>query len=101
MFEEFWENLVETVTSRTFIIIVVLICAGGILINRVFDLQIVHGEEYLDSFKMKIMRERTIKGSRGCIYDRNGNLLAYNELAHSVTIEDVYEIGRASCRERV
>ena len=46
MFEEFWENLVETVTSRTFIIIVVLICAGGILINRVFDLQIVHGEEY-------------------------------------------------------
>ncbi len=94
MFEEFWENLVETVTSRTFIIIVVLICAGGILINRVFDLQIVHGEEYLDSFKMKIMRERTIKGSRGCIYDRNGNLLAYNELAHSVTIEDVYESGK-------
>ena len=70
LFEEFWENLVETVTSRTFIIIVVLICAGGILINRVFDLQIVHGEEYLDSFKMKIMRERTIKVCRGCIYDR-------------------------------
>lgn len=37
------------------------------------------------------MKERTISGSRGCIYDRNGNLLAYNELAHSVTIEDVYE----------
>ena len=94
MFEEFWENLIDTITSRAFIIIVALICVGGILINRVFDLQIVHGEEYLDSFKMRIMRERTIKGSRGCIYDRNGNLLAYNELAHSVTIEDVYESGR-------
>ena len=82
------------VTSRIFVLILVLICIGGIMINRIFDLQIVHGEEYLDSFQMKIMKERTIKGSRGCIYDRNGNLLAYNELAHSVTIEDVYESGR-------
>ncbi len=94
MFEEFWENFINMITSRIFVIIVVFLCLGGIMINRVFDLQIVHGEEYLDSFQMKIMKERTIKGSRGCIYDRNGNLLAYNELAHSVTIEDVYENGR-------
>ena len=93
MFEEFWENFINMITSRIFVIIVVFLCLGGIMINRVFDLQIVHGEEYLDSFQMKIMKERTIKGSRGCIYDRNGNLLAYNELAHSVTIEDVYENG--------
>ncbi|MCR5145660.1 MAG: peptidoglycan glycosyltransferase [Lachnospiraceae bacterium] len=26
--------------------------------------------------------------TRGCIYDRNGKLLAYNELAYAVTIED-------------
>lgn len=94
MFEEFKENFFNMVTSRVFVLILVLICIGAIMINRIFDLQIVHGEEYLDSFQMKIMKERTIKGSRGCIYDRNGNLLAYNELAHSVTIEDVYESGR-------
>lgn len=82
------------VTSRSFFLVIVMCCIGGIMVNRVFDLQIVHGEEYLDSFQMKIMKERTIKGSRGCIYDRNGNLLAYNELAHSVAIEDVYESGR-------
>ena len=94
MFEELWENFINTITSRAFVIIVALVCVSAVLINRVFDLQIVHGEEYLESFRMKIMRERTIKGSRGCIYDRNGNLLAYNELAHSVTIEDVYESGK-------
>ena len=82
------------VTSRIFVLILVFVGICGIMINRIFDLQIVHGEEYLDSFQMKIMKERTIKGSRGCIYDRNGNLLAYNELAHSVTIEDIYESGR-------
>ncbi len=94
MFENLKENFINMVTSRVFVLILVIFAIGGIMINRVFDLQIVHGEEYLDSFQMKIKKERTIKGSRGCIYDRNGNLLAYNELAHSVTIEDVYESGR-------
>lgn len=94
MFDEFRENFFNMVTSRVFVLVLIMISIGGIMINRIFDLQIVHGEEYLDSFQMKIMKERTINGSRGCIYDRNGNLLAYNELAHSVTIEDVYESGR-------
>lgn len=75
-------------------LIVLMIAISAVMIHRVFDLQIVHGEEYVDSFQMKIKKERTIKGSRGCIFDRNGNLLAYNELAHSVTIEDVYESGK-------
>ena len=91
MFEELKENFIGLITSRVFVLIILFIGIGVVMINRVFDLQIVHGEEYLDSFQMKIKKERTIKGSRGCIYDRNGNLLAYNELAHSVTIEDVYE----------
>ena len=94
MFENFKENFFNMITSRVFVLILVLAGISGIMINRIFDLQIVHGEEYLDSFQMKIMREQTIKGSRGCIYDRNGNLLAYNELAHSVMIEDVYESGK-------
>lgn len=94
MFENFKENFFNMVTSRIFVLILVFVGICGIMINRIFDLQIVHGEEYLDSFQMKIMKERTIKGSRGCIYDRNGNHLAYNELAHSVTIEDIYESGR-------
>lgn len=94
MFENFKENFLNMVTSRIFVLILLMTCIGGIMINRLFDLQIVHGEEYVDSFQMKIMREQSIKGSRGCIYDRNGNLLAYNELAHSVMIEDVYESGK-------
>lgn len=82
------------ITSREFILILLILVVGAGMIYRVFDLQIVHGEDYIDSFQMKIKKERTIAGSRGCIYDRNGNLLAYNELAHSVTIEDVYESGK-------
>ena len=91
MFEQLKDKILNMITSREFILILVIIALGAGMIYRVFDLQIVHGEEYVDSFQMKIKKERSISGSRGCIYDRNGNLLAYNELAHSVTIEDVYE----------
>lgn len=94
MFEDFKENFFNMVTSRVFVLILVVILIAVVVVHRLFDLQIVHGEEYLESFQTKIMKERTIQGSRGCIYDRNGNLLAYNELAHSVTIEDVYESGK-------
>ncbi|MCI8614423.1 penicillin-binding protein [Parablautia intestinalis] len=94
MFEHLKENFINMITSRVFVLMVVLVAISAVMINRIFELQIVHGEEYLDSFQMKIMREQTIKGSRGNIYDRNGKLLAYNELAHSVIIEDVYESGR-------
>lgn len=60
----------------------------GILIQQVFLLQIVNGEEYLNNYTLKIEKERELKSTRGNIYDRNGKLLAYNELAYSITIED-------------
>ena len=66
---------------------------GVTLLYRIFDLQIVNGESYLNNFKLKIKKERSIASTRGKIYDRNGEVLAYNELAYSVTIEDVYESG--------
>ena len=88
------ESVINMVTSRVFVLIIVFTCLSGILIYRLFSLQIVHGEEYLDGFKLKIRKERTIASTRGNIYDRNGELMAYNELAYSVTIEDVYESGR-------
>lgn len=60
---------------------------------QAFYLQVINGEVYLDAFKLKIKKEKTIAAARGNIYDRKGNLLAYNELANSVTIEDVYKSG--------
>ena len=79
---------------RMSIITIVLCFVAGILIYRVFSLQIVNGQTYLDDFQLKIEKERSLSSARGNIYDRNGNILAYNELAYSVTIEDVYESGR-------
>lgn len=60
----------------------------GILLGRVFLLQIIHGEDYAESFTMKIKKEINIASTRGKIYDRNGEILADNVLSYSVTIED-------------
>lgn len=74
------------------IIVIILICAiAAGLIYRLFTLQIVNGENYQNSFQLRIRRELSISSTRGNIYDRNGNVLAYNELCYSVTIKDLGE----------
>lgn len=98
MFEElverFKENFLNMVTSRLIVLMLVIVGMGAYLIFWLFQLQIVDGETYYNDFQLRIRKERTIPATRGNILDRNGELLAYNELAYSVTIEDVYESGR-------
>ena len=36
----------------------------------------------------RIRREQRSPGTRGMIYDRNGQLLAYNELSYNITMSD-------------
>lgn len=94
LIEHLKENIFNMVASRLIVLILILFGIGGYLIYTIFQLQIVNGEEYYNNFQLMITKERTIAPTRGNIWDRNGNLLAYNELAYSVTIEDVYESGR-------
>lgn len=94
MFDEFKERVISFFTSRLTIFTLVFLILGAVLIYRCFDLQIVHGQEYLDNFVLETEKTRDIASTRGNIFDRNGNILAYNELAYSVKIEDVFESGR-------
>lgn len=78
----------EIVKSRTFIAIIVFCVLSAVLLQRVFYLQIVKGQNYTDKYELQIQKTKEVEGTRGNIYDRNGVLLAYNELAYSVTIQD-------------
>ena len=93
MFKRFRDNYIHSTNGRIYIILIVLFLLSSLLTARLFVLQIINGEETLQKFTLKIQKERTINSSRGKIYDCNGVLLAYNELAYNVTIEDVYESG--------
>ena len=93
MFDELRERILNILTSRITVLTVIFLILGGILIYRCFDLQIVNGQQYLDEFVLKTEKTRTISSTRGRILDRSGVVLADNELAYSVKIEDVYESG--------
>lgn len=74
--------------SRTTVLAVFFILLSGVLIHRLYQLQIIEGEEYRENFSIRTTKERTLKSTRGNICDRNGNLLAYNELSYSLSLED-------------
>lgn len=78
-------------SSRLFVFSAVMIALAIILIMRVFSLQIVNGAYYQKNFTLQIEETISINASRGNIYDCNGELLAYNELAYAVTITDVFD----------
>ena len=81
-------GIYEVVKSRIFVVIIVFCIMSAVLLQRLFYLQIVKGQDYFDDYKLQIQKTKEVQGTRGKIYDRNGVLLAYNELAYAVTIED-------------
>ena len=72
-----------------------IICIGlffaglfSILLQKLYVLQVVEGDQYSEQFIERIERTVKIPGARGNIYDADGNLLAYNRLAYNVVIAD-------------
>lgn len=94
MLNKIKDYLLSLIKTRVIYLMLVFIGLFSILLIRIFNLQIINGEDYLNNFQMQIKKQRTLDAPRGNIYDRNGVLLAYNQLAYSVTIEDVYESGK-------
>lgn len=88
MLRELIEKLKE---SRLFLmggLFVVLVC---VLVHRLFVLQIIKGAEYQENYQLSIEKVKDVSATRGEIYDTNGKLLAYNDLAYTIKIEDVFD----------
>ena len=88
MFDNVKSTLSKAIKSRILILILVLIVLAFILVQRLFQLQIINGESYQTDFTMQIKRTRELKSTRGNILDSDGNPLAYNRLSYSVTFAD-------------
>lgn len=82
------ETVLEYMKHRLFPITCLILVMFVALINQLFTLQIVEGQEHVENFTYKSKKTLTIDSVRGEIYDRNGKLLAYNELAYSVVFSN-------------
>ena len=74
--------------KRTTVLILVFVIMSVVLVRRLFDLQIIQGEDYISRFQARTTKERVLKSTRGNILDRNGDILASNVLSYSLTLED-------------
>lgn len=95
------EFLKKLISSRLFILggfLFFLFCVLGV---RLFNLQIVNGEEYQETYMARTERTISLTGTRGNIYDRSGNVLAYNELSYNVVIQDNGDYEMANERNRM
>lgn len=59
---------------------------GAVLIIQLFNLQIVHGEEYRQTSNARLTRESVIEAARGNIEDRRENILATTKTGYSVEL---------------
>ncbi|MGN0153750.1 MAG: penicillin-binding transpeptidase domain-containing protein [Lachnospiraceae bacterium] len=95
------EYIIEYVSHRLFIVSVVIFILFSMLVARLFKLQIIEGAEHLNNFTYKSKKTLTIEAARGNIYDCKGNLLAYNQLAYSVTFENSTKLSEVAAENNI
>lgn len=92
MLDTLLDKIKQFLSSRIWPIIVVYIVLISIIVHRLFVLQIVEGQEIVEQQEYLTLRTRYTSGTRGNIYDRNGVLLAENELIYSIVLENSAEL---------
>lgn len=68
------------------IITIIVYLIGILLLLQLFNLQIVHGQEYRETSNTKLTRESILKADRGSIRDSSGTLIAGAEAQYSVVL---------------
>ena len=80
------ENVNERINRRLDIIAVLFMAFFLIIVLRLVNLQIIHGKEYDEESRNKLLRTREIVANRGNILDRNSLPIAVNRMGYAVRI---------------
>lgn len=75
----------KTLASRRQSLIAIFLVVGFVFIIRLFYLQVID-ESYKNSAQNNVLRYVTQYPARGLIYDRNGQLLVYNEAVYDLMV---------------
>ncbi|WP_166251830.1 penicillin-binding protein 2 [Marinobacter salicampi] len=71
---------------RTLAVVVILLLLMGVLVARMYQLQIVQHETFSTMSDKNRVQVQSVAPTRGLVYDRNGVLLAENRPVFSVTV---------------
>lgn len=89
MISQILKTIKEILTSRIFYIYLVFLGLAGVLAYRLYSIQIVQAGNSgpVNSDTITVV-DRYIPATRGLIYDKEGRVLAYNELRYAVFLQD-------------
>ena len=76
----------ENINLRFNILSLIAYLVGIVLIIQLFNLQIVHGEEYREQSNTRLSRESELQAARGSILDSSGNILATSKMGFSLEL---------------
>lgn len=65
---------------------ILILIVGFILLAQLFNLQIIHGKEYLETSNTRLTRQSTVKAARGNITDNTGNNLVTTKMGFSLEL---------------
>jgi penicillin-binding protein 2 len=76
------EGRIELPLSERSIVVVgvLFICIAGVFLFQLFTLQILHGVEFAEKSENNRIESTLIVAERGIVYDRNEELIAWNEI---------------------
>ena len=77
-------------SNRYLLLGFIILLASAIMIIRLYDMQIIRGDEYFQQSVKKITHKFAKKAPRGLILDRNGLPIAYNRESNNIYLTKVY-----------
>ncbi len=76
------------IKRRYIIYLVIIVVCCAVFLRHLVNLQIVNGQEYLDTSTKRIVTNGVIYANRGNIYDRNGIPIAGNRMGYCIDYVD-------------
>lgn len=86
--KKIWKKLNLIFEKRLLMLLILFGCLFAVLVFRLFQLQIMEGREHEKNFTYKSLKTIELPGTRGNIYDVNGNLLASNKVAYCIVYDN-------------
>ncbi len=88
----------EQISKNGKIVLLIIVLAGGLLLVRLWYLQVIKGEYFNQLSQNNHIRVRRIRALRGIIYDRHHHILADNHPGFSLSIipENISNIEKVS-----
>jgi penicillin-binding protein 2 len=71
--------------NRRFVVLAIMILIGIIFVGRLFYIQVID-ESYKLSAENQALVKKTLYPSRGVIYDRNGEVIVYNQASYDLMV---------------